>query len=62
MPAYLTKRLLWAVLVLLGLSLVCFTLLSLVPGDPARIVGMYSSSWMRPSKVRLLIMSSATSG
>lgn len=34
----------------------------LVPGGPARIVGTYSSSWMRPSKVRLLIMSSATSG
>jgi hypothetical protein len=34
----------------------------LVPGGPARIVGTYSSNWMRPSKVRLLIMSSATSG
>jgi hypothetical protein len=34
----------------------------LVPGGPARMVGTYSSSWMRPSKVRLLVMSSATSG
>jgi hypothetical protein len=34
----------------------------LVPGGPARTVGTYSSSWIRPSKVRLLIMSSATSG
>ena len=33
-----------------------------VPGGPARIVGTYSSSWRRPSKVRLLIISSATSG
>ncbi len=33
-----------------------------VPGGPARIVGAYSSSWLRPSKVRLLIRSSATSG
>jgi hypothetical protein len=33
-----------------------------VRGGPARSVGMYSSSWMRPSKVRLLIMSRATSG
>ena len=32
------------------------------PGGPARIVGTYSSIWMRPSKVRLLIISSATSG
>jgi hypothetical protein len=32
------------------------------PGGPARIVGTYSSSWMRPSKVRLLVISSATSG
>jgi DNA-binding LacI/PurR family transcriptional regulator len=31
-------------------------------GGPARIVGTYSSSWMRPSKVRLLIISRATSG
>jgi hypothetical protein len=34
----------------------------LVAGGPARIAGAYSSSWMRPSKVRLLIMSRATSG
>ncbi len=40
----------------------CHALTALVPGGPARIVGMYSSSWMRPSKVRLLIMSRATSG
>ena len=37
-------------------------LTALVLGGPARIVGRYSSSWMRPSKVRLLIMSRATSG
>ena len=37
-------------------ALACFA------GGPARTVGAYSSSWMRPSKVRLLIMSSATSG
>jgi peptide/nickel transport system permease protein len=36
MLAYLIKRLLWAVLVLLGLSLVSFTIISLVPGDPAK--------------------------
>ena len=34
----------------------------LVPGGPDRIVGRYSSSWVRPSKVRLLIISRATSG
>ena len=33
-----------------------------LPGGPARIVGTYSSSWMLPSKVRLLIISNATSG
>ena len=36
--------------------------LTLFTGGPARIVGTYSRSWMRPSKVRLLIMSRATSG
>ena len=40
----------------------CAPLTVLVPGGPARTVGTYSTSWMRPSKVRLLIMSSATSG
>ena len=40
----------------------CQALALLVPGGPARIVGTYSRSWMRPSKVRLLIISSATSG
>jgi hypothetical protein len=34
----------------------------LVPGGPVRTVGTYSSSWVRPSKVRLLIMLRATSG
>ena len=38
MLAYLAKRLFWAVLVLLGLSMVSFALLSLVPGDPARVL------------------------
>jgi peptide/nickel transport system permease protein len=38
MLAYIARRLVWAVLVLLGLSLVSFTLLSLVPGDPARVL------------------------
>jgi peptide/nickel transport system permease protein len=36
--AYLLKRLAQAILVLLGVSLVSFTLLSLVPGDPARVL------------------------
>jgi hypothetical protein len=40
----------------------CQPLIVLVPGGPARIDGTYSSSWMRPSNVRLLIMSRATSG
>ena len=31
-------------------------------GGPARTVGTYSSSWIRPSKVRLFAISSATSG
>ena len=35
---------------------------ALAPGGPLRTVGTYSSSWMRPSKVRLLVMSRATSG
>jgi len=34
----------------------------LVPGGPVRTVGTYSSSWIRPSNVRLLIISRATSG
>jgi peptide/nickel transport system permease protein len=38
MLAYIARRLAWAVLVLLGLSLVSFILLSLVPGDPARVL------------------------
>jgi len=33
-----------------------------VPGGPSRTVGTYSSSWIRPSKVRLATMSRATSG
>ena len=37
-------------------------LAAVVPGGPTRIVGRYSSSWMRPSNVRLLVMSRATSG
>lgn len=36
MLAFLVKRLLWALIVLFGLSLVSFTIISLVPGDPAR--------------------------
>jgi peptide/nickel transport system permease protein len=36
--AYLLKRVALAVLVLIGLSLVSFTLVSLVPGDPARVL------------------------
>ena len=39
-----------------------YVLAALVPGGPVRTVGTYSSSWVRPSKVRLLIMSRATSG
>ncbi len=38
MTAYLLKRIAQAVLVLLGVSLVSFTLISLVPGDPARVL------------------------
>jgi hypothetical protein len=33
----------------------------LVPWGPAKTLGTYSSSWMRPSKVRLSIISRATS-
>jgi peptide/nickel transport system permease protein len=36
--AYLLKRVALAILVLIGLSLVSFTLISLVPGDPARVL------------------------
>jgi peptide/nickel transport system permease protein len=36
--AYLLKRVALAVLVLIGLSLVSFTLISVVPGDPARVL------------------------
>ncbi len=32
------------------------------PGGPVRTVGTYSSSWIRPSNVRLATMSRATSG
>ena len=33
-----------------------------VPGGPSRTVGAYSTSWIRPSKVRLSVMVRATSG
>ena len=46
----------------LGLAGAGQALTVLVPGGPVRTVGTYSSSWVRPSKVRLLIMSRATSG
>jgi peptide/nickel transport system permease protein len=36
--AYLLKRVALAILVLIGLSLVSFTLISVVPGDPARVL------------------------
>src|SRR5262249_28504611 len=38
------------------------TVYRVVPGGAVRIVGTYSSSWMRLSNVRLPIMSRATSG
>jgi peptide/nickel transport system permease protein len=38
LPAYIVKRLALAVIVLLGVSLFSFTLISLVPGDPARVL------------------------
>jgi peptide/nickel transport system permease protein len=38
MLAYIIRRLLWAVLVILGISLIAFFLLSHVPGDPARVM------------------------
>jgi peptide/nickel transport system permease protein len=33
---YLTRRILWAIVVLFGVSLITFTLSHLIPGDPAR--------------------------
>jgi peptide/nickel transport system permease protein len=38
LPAYIVKRLALAVIVLLGVSLFSFTLISLVPGDPSRVL------------------------
>lgn len=35
--AFLTRRLLWSLLVLFGLSVVIFTIARIVPGDPARM-------------------------
>ncbi|MDQ1058653.1 hypothetical protein QFZ23_002554 [Arthrobacter globiformis] len=35
---------------------------ALLSGGPSSTVGMYSSSWSRPSKVRLSTISSETSG
>jgi len=37
MLVYVVKRLLWAVVVVLGISLLAFVLLSRAPGDPARV-------------------------
>src|SRR5664279_2325575 len=42
--------------------LICQPSLVVALGGPSRTRGAYSSSWMRPSNVRLLIMSKATSG
>jgi ABC-type dipeptide/oligopeptide/nickel transport system permease component len=38
MAAYLTKRLLLAIPVLLGVSIVVFTMIRLIPGDPAQLM------------------------
>ncbi|MGH2409654.1 MAG: glutathione ABC transporter permease GsiC, partial [Chloroflexota bacterium] len=38
MLTFIVKRVLLAVLVLVGISMLSFALLSLVPGDPARIL------------------------
>ncbi|MGH2388136.1 MAG: ABC transporter permease, partial [Chloroflexota bacterium] len=38
MLAYIVKRLALAAIVLLGVSVFSFTLISLVPGDPARVL------------------------
>ena len=41
MPAYLVRRLLWTVPILLGVTFLLFILLYVLPGDPARILTGY---------------------
>jgi integrase-like protein len=45
-----------------SLHLICQASSVVALGGPSRTRGAYSSNWMRPSNVRLLIMSKATSG
>ena len=38
MGKYILKRILWMIPVLLGVTLIIFTVLYFIPGDPARMV------------------------
>jgi peptide/nickel transport system permease protein len=52
MPAYLLRRLLQAVLILLGITLVTFVLLYLVPADPARQIAGRSATAETVANIR----------
>jgi peptide/nickel transport system permease protein len=52
MPAYLLRRLLQAVLILLGITLVTFVLLYLVPADPARQIAGRSATAETVASIR----------
>lgn len=44
MIRYIVKRLLWMIVVVLGVMLIIFTLMYIVPGDPAEIVAGYTAT------------------
>jgi peptide/nickel transport system permease protein len=52
MLPYIARRLLWAVVVILGISLIAFFLLSHVPGDPARVLAGPQASPMVVAEIR----------
>jgi peptide/nickel transport system permease protein len=52
MPAYLARRLIQAALILLGISIVTFLLLHILPADPARMVAGRTASATQVEQVR----------
>src|SRR3981081_723253 len=51
MTAYIVRRLLWMVLVLVGVAAITFAIAFLVPGDPARL---YAGTNASPNTVRII--------
>src|SRR3981081_3922400 len=51
MTAYIVRRLLWMVLVLVGVAAITFVIAFLVPGDPARL---YAGTNASPAAVKII--------